>query len=165
MKNYAIIAACGLLAACGSDREGTIDTEDGEVAYTVDDNGEAVDATFTGPNGETMQVRSGANANVALPSGFTLYPGATVVTSQVITAADGEGAIVVMTTGDSQDDVMAHYRREAEAAGVELSGEVDTGQVRVLGGEGPDGTAFSLSAIQGEDGQTQIQLSVGRGNQ
>lgn len=164
MRNWVLAAACGvLLTACGSGDEGTIETEDGEVAYDIDQSGESVDATFTGPDGEVAQIQSGPGADVALPDGFSVYPGADVVSSTTVNAGDGEGAMVLMSAPASADEVIAFYRQQAETAGITISGDMNANGNRVIGGESEDGLALSVSASPGADGATTVQLSVGRG--
>ena len=97
-----------------------------------------------------------------LPAGFSTYPGAQIVTSSRIEAADGSGTLVVMHSADSRDDVIAFYREQAEAAGVVLADvEEINDTVLVLRGQGPDGIDFGVGASPGRDGGTDIQLTVG----
>lgn len=157
-------AATAMLAACGSPDEGTIETEDGEVAYNVDNDGDSVEATFTGPDGEVARFESGPGAAVEMPGGFTVYPGAEVVMNQTVTTNDGGGSILVMTASASAEEVIEFYRRQASEAGIDIASEINTNGTRVIGGEAEDGTALSVSAIPSGDGSTQIQLTIGRGN-
>lgn len=164
MKKIALFAGVALLASCGSPDEGTIETDEGEVTYDIDQDGDGVDATFTGPDGEVAHVQSGPNAEANLPNGFTVYPGANVVMNQTVTTNDGGGSILIMTTTDGSDEVIEFYRGQASAAGIEIASEMSSNGTRVIGGEAADGTALSVSAISGGDGMTQIQLTIGRGN-
>jgi hypothetical protein len=165
MRNWFLAAAGGIvLASCGGgDSSGTIETEDGTMTYDVEQDGEGMEATFTGPDGEVAQVQSGPDAQVNLPDGFTIYPGAEVVSTTTVSAGDGEGALVLMSVEATQDEVIAFYRQQAEAAGVVISGEMNTNGMRLIGGESEDGLGLSVSASAGEDGRTAIQLTVGRG--
>lgn len=164
MKKIALIAGVALLASCGGPGEGTIETEDGEVAYDIDEDGDGIDATFTGPDGEVARFESGSDAEVSLPSGFTVYPGATVVMNQTVTTNDGGGSILVMTASASAEEVIAFYRGQAAEAGIDIANELNTNGTRVIGGEAEDGTALSVSAMPAGDGTTQIQLTIGRGS-
>lgn len=157
-------AACLALTACGSSDSGTIETEDGEVTYDVDQGTDGtVSAEFTGPDGETASYEVGANADIDLPDGFTLYPGAEVVSSMAAQSSDGGGSMVVMNIDGSADDVIAYYRKEAEAAGVEIQSVIASNGSQIIGGESPDGIAFSVNAFPGGDGKITAQLVVGRG--
>jgi len=163
MRTLLVSAACIVLTACGSSDSGTVETEDGEVAYEVDESADgSVSATVTNEDGETVVFESGADADVQLPDGFSLYPGATVVSSTVAMSGDTGGSIVVMNVDASPADVIAYYRKEAEAAGVEIQSVIAGNGSEVIGGEGPDGLAFALNAFPGPEGQTMAQLTVGR---
>lgn len=164
MKKTVLIAGVALLASCGSPDEGTIATEDGDVTYDIDDDGEGVEATFTGPDGEVMQFESGPNADADLPMGFTVYPGAEVVMNQTVTTNDGGGSILVMTAPADAEEVIEFYRGQASRAGITINSEINANGTRVIGGEAEDGTALSVSAIPSGDGSTQIQLTIGRGD-
>lgn len=159
----AVSAAALLVAACGSGDEGTIQTADGEVTYDIDGQGDDVSIDMTGPDGEQVAVRSGAQAVEGMPDGFSVYPGATVVTSTTVNTTDGSGVLVVLTTPDAPDKVIQFYRGQAEAAGVTIDGEMNANGMRLIGGEGPGGLAFSASASPGDDGLNTVQLTVGRG--
>ena len=152
------------LAACGSGSEGTIEGEGGDLTYSIDNDGDAVTADFTGPDGETMAMRSGDEAADDLPAGFTAYPGSQIVTSTKIDTPDGGGVILVMNTQATPDEVVAFYRQQIEAAEGEIRGETKQGGMIFLNGSGPDGLEFGVGASPGPDGQTTIQLTVGRGN-
>lgn len=135
-------AAALLLAGCGgSDAEVPVDTGDGE----------------------QVLVRSGERASGGLPDGFSLYPDATIVTSTQVKSSDGSGTLIVMTTDASPVEVIAFYRDQAEAAGVTIANEANMNGMMLIGGEDPDGVAFTASASPGGDGQTSIQLSAGKG--
>jgi hypothetical protein len=159
-----VSAAAWLLVNCGGpDAEGTITTEDGDVTYTADADGDAVNIDMTGPNGETVAVRGGDAASADLPEGFSVYPGATVVTSTKVGTSDGGGTLLVMTTDASAAEVTGFYRSQAEAVGVSISNEMTANGMQLIAGEGAGGLAFSVSASPGGDGVTTVQLTVGRG--
>ena len=163
-KILGVSAALVLLSACGGpDAEGTIETDEGDVEYSADVDGDVVTIDMTGPDGETVSVRSGAEASGDLPAGFSVYPDAAVVTSTNVNTPDGGGTVIVMTTDATPAEVVAYYREQAEAAGVTIASEATMNGMMLIGGEGEDGTAFSASASPGGDGQTSIQLSVGKG--
>lgn len=164
MRALFISAASLALAACGSSDSGTIETEDGEAAYDVDQGADGtVSGEFTGPDGETASYEVGANADVELPDGFSLYPGAQVVSSMAAQSSDGGGSMVVMNIDGSADDIIAYYRKEAEAAGVEIQSVIASNGSQIIGGESADGIAFSVNAFPGAEGKTTAQLVVGRG--
>lgn len=148
-------------ASCGSSESGTVETEDGEVAYEVDRGDGETTATFTGENGEEMTFRTGADDDVELPSGFTLYPGATVLSSTRVDSGEGGGTMVSMQVDAAPDEVVAFYREQAESAGVEIRMEMNAGDTRIVGGEGEGGLVFSINASPVDGGGTTAQLTVG----
>ena len=77
---------------------------------------------------------------------------------------DQSGEAVTMAAGASPEDMIAHYRRQAEAAGVDLELDMTTDTMRMIGGKAPDGSAFSFTATAGADGTTG-QLMVGQASQ
>lgn len=137
-----------LLAACGSEQEGTFETEDGgEGTYSVDASDEETDLDITGPDGEEISVTSDAGAAASLPDGYSIYPGADVVTSTSLARDGGSGAIVIMNTPDSPEDVAEYYREQAEAAGIEIMMDMNADGAIMIGGESADGSRmFSINA-------------------
>lgn len=163
MRAFFITSAAALMVAgCGSEKSATFETEDGTGTYTVDNASGDVSMEFSGNDGETVSINSGANVSVDLPSGFTLYPGATVVSSTTVNQQDSRGSILMLTTSATPEQVVAHYRRQAEAAGVEIQMEMNTADSRMINGEGPGGLTFSVSANASGSDETSAQLMVVR---
>ncbi|GAA0282896.1 hypothetical protein GCM10009127_25400 [Alteraurantiacibacter aestuarii] len=155
-----VSAAAMLLASCGGDREGTIETEDGDLEYSIDESSGNAQFRLEDDEGQQISVNTGANVAIDLPDGYTVYPGATVVSNSVINANDGAGSIVMLTTPDSPDKVAAFYRAQAEAAGITIQMETTAQGSKMIAGESGDGKTFSLSANPGDEG-TMAQLIVG----
>lgn len=162
MKRFVLIGGAALLASCGGD-SGTIETEDGEVTYDIDSSGENSEFRMTGEDGEEVVINTGSDVNVDLPGGFTLYPGAEVISSTTVNQTDGSGSMVVMRSSGSPDEVASFYRQQAEAAGIEIAMEINSNGSKLIGGEGADGLTFSLNATPDGNGTT-AQLVLGRDN-
>lgn len=162
MRGFLILTGAIALTACGGpDESGTFETEDGTAEYQVDtDSGEA-EMRFTDNEGNETVMTSGADVAADLPDGFTIYPGAEVVSNTVISGDQGDGSLVIMTSSDSIDDMISHYRGQAEAAGIDIAMELATDSNSMIGGEGPDGAMFSFNA-GASDGETTGMLTVGR---
>ena len=161
LRTITIIAAAALASACGSETSGEFTTDDGGSGeYSVDRSTGETTATIETADG-TATMRSGANVPVDLPDGFTLYPGASVISNTVVNHADGSGNMLLIQTDDSPDEVVAHYRSQAEAAGIDIQIEMTVNDGKMIGGEGPDGTTFSLNASTDGEGPTQAQLMIG----
>lgn len=162
MKKLMLAAAvCALVAACGSEQSGTVTGEDGKsVDYRVkQDDGEMTATVETGDGKAT--VTSGANVKVDLPDGFTIYPGATVISNTVMNGPDGKGAMVMMQSKADPASMVAFYRKAAEAAGYTIAMEMKTDINTMIAGEKKEnkgGFSFSAGA---EDGTTNAQLMVG----
>jgi uncharacterized lipoprotein len=165
MRIAALILASGaavMLAACGSETSGEFTTEDGENAeYTIDEDSGETSMTVKGPEG-TATLRSGAEVPVSLPDGFTLYPGAKVVTNTVVKQADGQGTMVMFETDAAADKVIAHFREQAKLAGFEIQLEMNTNGTMMIGGERKaDGSSLSVTANPGGESGTTGQLIIG----
>lgn len=159
---YIIAAASGLLllSACGSERSGTIETDDGEtVAYSVNSSDGEATATVKSADG-TVTARAGANVPVELPNGFTIYPGAEVLNNVVFDRNGDKGAMVSMKSAASADEMIAFYRKQAEAAGIAIEADVKNGAMIMIGGESKDGAGFSFMAKPDGD-STSGQLMIG----
>ena len=161
MRAVLVIAATGALAACGSSDSGTIETEDGDVAYTVDQDGSTAVATATNADGETVTMQSGEGAAANLPDGFTLYPGAKVVSSTSVSAGGSNGAMVQLESPATPEEVVAFYRQEAEAAGIEIKMEMKANEAQIVSGESAGGLVFSINASPIDDGGTSATLTIG----
>ncbi len=153
-------AAALLLAGCGSEQSGSVEGDDGTVAhYTIDESSGEVSATIDTVDG-TATMRSGADVPVELPRGFSVYPGAEVLTNTVFKQADANGALLTMETEDSPEEMVAFYREQAEDAGVEIAMNISTETMQMIGGDTQDGATFSFTATRKGD-KTTGQLMVG----
>lgn len=153
-------AAAALLSACGDTPSEKASAQNpAHSEYTIDDKTGETRMTIKVPEG-TASLRSGAKVPLNLPAGFTLFPGATVVTNTVVKQPDGHGTMVSFETDAPADDVIAHYRAEAEAAGFALEVEVNTNGSHLIGGvRKGDGSHLSVTATQGKP--TTAQLIIG----
>lgn len=161
MKKLAIAGIAILLAACSSEKSGTFETDEGEGSYSIDEDSGETSASIKTEDG-TITMRSGENVAVDLPKGFTLYPGAKVVSNTVIAQDDGKGALVVMESDASPQEMGDFYKKQAEAAGVDISIQLTTDAGRMIAGQAEDGSSFSFNA-NAEDGKTVGQLTVQQG--
>jgi hypothetical protein len=159
MKRLAIVAFLPLLPACGSDpAPGVQGGESG--TYAVDTAGEGVSARMETADG-TATMRSGADVPVDLPDGFTVYPGAQVTANTVFEEPGSKGALLTMEADAAPEAMIAFYRRQAEGAGVDLTLDMTTDSMRMIGGKAPDGSPFSFTATPSADGPTTAQLMAG----
>lgn len=157
------LTAAIMLGGCSGSDEGTVETDSGEtVAYEIEGDGGDTSIRISGDDGEEMVINSGAGTDLDLPDGYSLYPGATVVSSTTMNQNDGQGTLVIMQSDASAKDMMAFYRNQAESAGIRIQMEMTTNGSEMIGGESEDGGTFSFNATP-SDGGTTAQLVVGQG--
>jgi len=155
-------AAALLLAACGSETSGEFTTAEGETAeYTIDKATGETTMTLESERG-TATLRSGADVPVTLPDGFSLYPGAKVITNTVVDQPDGKGTMVMFETPDPADKVIAHFRKQASEAGFAIQIDANMNGSLMIGGErGADGSTLSVTANANAGDATTGQLIIG----
>ena len=145
------ICTATLLAACGPDREGTFETDDGgEGSYSFEEDGESGTIQFTDGEGGEVSIDIGEDAEAALPDGFSVYPGAKVATTATMGGTRESGSMLALESPASPANIVAHYRREAEAAGYEIEME------------GRAGDSYTVNATKG--GETMMVQSSAEGS-
>ena len=149
------------LAACGGPDEGTVETTDGTAEYSVDETGGDTQIRFTDNEGNETVLNTGTEVEASLPDGFSVYPGASVVSNTTMSGGNGNGALVSIQSDDKPAEVIAYYRQQAEAAGIDIQMEMQNGQATMIGGESEDGLFFSFNASP-EAGGTAGVLMVGQ---
>ena len=156
-----VVALSAGLAACGGERSGTIETGDGDTAeYSIDQDGTETTTTVETADGK-MTIQTGEGGDVALPEGFTVYPGAKVTSNMSVDGGDGKGTMITMQSDASPEDMVAHYRKQAVAAGYKISMEMNNDSNRIIAGETSSGEGgFTFSAGPSGDG-TAAQLMIG----
>lgn len=162
MRTATFIAASALLlAACSSETSGTFETEDGEKGdYSYEaETGTGTIRVETEDGVATLS--TGTEITDKLPGGFTVYPGANVLSSTVAEQNGGSATILILESEDQPQALLDHYRSQAEAAGVAIEVEMKTATGTMLAGESEDGMSFSFNANRTED-LTTAQLSVGK---
>lgn len=157
-----VLAGTAALAACGSETSGEFTTEEGETAeYTIDQATGETSMTVEGPDG-TATLRSGADVAVDLPAGFSLYPGAKVITNTVVNQPDGKGTMVMFETDAAPDKVIGHFRKQAVDAGFGIQIDANMNGSLMIGGEHEaDGSTLSVTATAVEGDATTGQLIIG----
>jgi hypothetical protein len=95
---------------------------------------------------------------VRLPPGFTLFPGAKVLSSTVVEREGEQRALVVFETLEPVGGVMASYRDQARAAGLEPAVDLGGSERASLGGRLPSGRTVTISARR-ESGLTRVEFA------
>lgn len=154
-------AAAFLLAACGSKSEKEVasgtytDPETGKTAdYKVTSSADGDEGNISIKTEDGEMSFGGGEANARLPAGFTPYPGAKMTGGMTAKGADGvESGLASFEVKGRAADVIAHFRKQAEAAGMKISGEVSGGGTMMFGaekpGEGKGGV--QVTATQSDD--------------
>ena len=154
ISNLTVAVAALALSSCGSETSGTFTTDEGETGeYTIDQNNGEASMTIETPDG-AVSMRTGADVPVNLPAGFSLFTGAEILSNTIIDQEGEIGALVTFTSVKSPKEIVNFYREEAEAAGIDVQIEADINGGKMLGGEGDNGTTFSVSAHPTEDNTT-----------
>lgn len=164
MRNItAVFVVAVLLAGCGGTDEGSSETEAGTpMDYDADSSGDDTEVRISGEDGEALVINSGSGTQIDLPDGFSLYPDSTVVSTTTMTQSDGQGSLVIMQSDSSPEQMVMFYRRQAEAAGIEIGMEMNSNGNLMIAGESDEGATFSFNASSAGEGTTG-QLVVGQG--
>jgi hypothetical protein len=150
-----------LLAACSSEKSGTINTDDGTAEYRVDQSTGETSMTITTDDGKAT-MRSGTDIPISLPKGFSLYPGTKVLSNTVVNQPGGSGSMVLFESEARAEQVLAYYKQQAEKAGFKIELEANMGgTVMIAGKREADGGTFSVNASPDDEGKTTGQLIVG----
>lgn len=126
----------------------------------TEDDGVVV-AEVSNQDGE-YTARVGQDLAVDLPAGYSLPSGSEVMSSTKVNTGDTEGLSVMFFSTLSQDELVAHFRGQAEAAGVVISNETITPDMKIIGGEGSDGTTFFLQVTDNDDGRSFGNMTIGK---
>ena len=153
------LGAALAMAACGSEST----TDEPEIRASIGQTSEdgAMTAQIRGDNGQTIDIASDPGAPVNLPDGFTLYPGARVTSNTSMAMGEGSAAIISFDSASAPQGIVAHYRAEAERAGIPVTAEVSAGDTRSIAGDAENGDSFQLSVEPSGQGST-ATLMVGR---
>lgn len=123
-------AALALLtAACKDGAEGA--GAPGGRGYTIDPATGEHRMTIKREDGEAA-LRAGSAVPVALPEGFTLFPGTRVRENARVTQPGGEGMLVTFEADAPAADLAAHYRDAAKTAGFAIEADIDTNGTQLV---------------------------------
>tara|TARA_R110000824_G_scaffold61818_2_gene164052 strand:- start:585 stop:1091 length:507 start_codon:yes stop_codon:yes gene_type:complete len=165
MYQYLILPLAFAITACGSNGDemasGSFGDGDGNKGnYTVFGD-EANSATVIKMDAGELRLATGDQAVKELPMDIKLYPGAEIQTSMSGAGEGKSGAMVVFSTTDSADEVIAFYHKELESNGIMFKTEIKSGDMRVIGGERPDGESVHISVAESPDGRVTATIIVG----
>ncbi|UAB77559.1 hypothetical protein INR77_12265 [Erythrobacter sp. SCSIO 43205] len=155
------LASSLALAACGSETEGEFTTEDGESGeYRIDQSSGESSMTVETEDG-TVSMVTNSDAPTNLPAGFTMISGAQVLSNTMIDDGETKGSLTTFRSEKSPEEIAAHYREQAEEAGITIQIETNLNGGKMLGGENEaTGTTFSVSAYPDDEGVVTGQLTI-----
>lgn len=134
-----------LLAAC-EDRVASRRDPSPAPSFALDPASGETRARIAAAGGATGRMRSGERVPVALPRGFTLYPGARVVSNTLVEGGGERRVLLIFETGDPLAKVVGFYRGQAEAARARLTLDLVSDTAASLGSSMPGGFEFALTA-------------------
>lgn len=142
------------LAACGKKEEGA------KPSVTATPGGYTV---RSGDGKAVVTSGVGAIATTGLPDFAPVYPGAAIQSSAAgIGDANTNGGMVVFTTSDAPDKVLAFYRGKAQANGLKSQLDADMGAARQFAAN-DEATGRVLQVIvSSQGGASQVQLIWGQ---
>lgn len=105
-------------------------------------------------------LRSGPQVPISLPSGFSVYPGATVISNTVVHRSGARQVLVVFEARAPVDAVMRHYRTQARGAGATLTLDLGGDERASIGGRLASGETLAISARR-SDGITRVEFAQG----
>jgi hypothetical protein len=125
------LAAAVALTGAACSRSHSVSTTDGKVTVTEKGKDGAASMTFTGKNGEKVQmdVNSGKVPD-DYPADVPVYKDARITLSQ--TVSDKNGRNLVMETGDAADKIIGFYKAGLESNGWKIEGTVAMGDMSML---------------------------------
>lgn len=151
------VAAALLLAGCGSKSEKEVasgtytDPETGKTAdYKISSSGDGENDKVTIKT-EEGEVQFGGVAK--LPAGVTPYPGSKMTGGFAGSGKDGKGGLASFEVKGKAADVVAHYRKQIESAGMKVTSEIAAEDTIIIGAEKPGDTKVTIqvNAIQNGD--------------
>lgn len=157
------------LAGCGGP-DGSDNAENGEsVTVPPDSDAPVTEVTITNSDGEKVVQQSGAGVAVDLPDGFTLYPGAKVITNTTTDAgADGRQSTVMVESDARPEEIAAFYKSQAEKAGMEIAIDLTFATTSTIAADRlEDATKLTVTASREEGAEAttaMINIVEGRGD-
>ena len=149
----AFAAATMLLATgCGSKSEadaasGTYGTGKATLHVNIGEDGKNGRLTIKTEEGE---VQFGENAK--LPAGITPYPGSKMTGGFAGSGKDGQGGLAGFEVRAKATDVIAHFRKQIEDAGLKVNSEISAEDTMILGAEKPGDAKTSIQVTATQNG-------------
>lgn len=154
-------AALALLAVACKDEAEDAGARLGR-GYTIDPATGEHRMTIEREDGE-VRLRSGAEVAVALPEGFTLFPGTKVRENARVTRSGSEAMLLTFEADAPAEEIVAHYRDAAKAAGFAIEVDLDTGGSRTVSAvRADDDATLTVTATDGTPTTGQLFIAAPR---
>lgn len=142
------------LTACGSETSGEFATEEGQTGeYVIDEDSGNASMSVETEDG-TVTMRTGTDTPDTLPAGFTLVSDAEVLSNTIVDQGETKGSLTTFRSDMTPEAIVAHYRSEAENAGIAIQIETAMNGGMMIGGENEaTGTTFSVSVFPVEESE------------
>jgi hypothetical protein len=152
----ALAVSLSLLAAgCGSKSE----TEVVSGSYTDPETGKTADYKISSEDGDngkvTIKTEEGEvqfGGEAKLPAGITPYPGSKMTGGFAGSSEGKQGGLASFEVKARAADVVAHYRRQIEAAGLKVKSEMNAEDTIMISAEKPDDTKTSIQITATQNG-------------
>ncbi|KGB51642.1 hypothetical protein FG91_04004 [Sphingopyxis sp. LC81] len=135
MRELVSVAAL-LLMACSSGDDQVV-TNDG-----LDGRSAGGPVAYRPMEDSQSSVKIGAD-NQQYPKGFSPYPGSRPARNFSASVSDG-GTVASFEVEAKVADVMAHFRKQAEAQGMKITGQVEGGSTTIFVADRPDGSGDNV---------------------
>ncbi|WP_417621374.1 hypothetical protein [Parasphingorhabdus sp.] len=168
MTKYLILPLILVTAACGSNdgerASGSFDDGDGgKGSYSVRGDEENSETIIKTDDAE-VRIATGDKAVSDLPFGIRLYPDAEVQTSMSGMGEGKTGAMVVFKTKDSADEVIDFYRKQLKSRDIDVTTEIKSGDMQMIGGERKNGEGVHVSVTKSSGGDVTATIMAGGDN-
>src|SRR3546814_15376274 len=104
----------------------------------------------------------GGAANAKLPDGFAPYPGSKMTGGFTATGKGSQSGMASFEAPGKAEDVIAHFRKQAEAAGFKVNAEVKSGDTLMIGAAKPDDDKSGVQVTATQEGGKEIGRASGR---
>lgn len=148
-------AAMVLAAGCSSKSE----TEVASGTYTDPETGKTADYKISSEDGEngkvTIKTDDGEmqfGGAAKLPEGITPYPGSKMTGGFAGSGKDGQGGLASFEVKGKAAEVMAHFRKQIESAGLKVKSEINADDTMIIGAEKPDDSKTSIQVTATQNG-------------
>ena len=138
-----LITLAAVLGSCS-------DSQDDSGSYSIDAQTGQLSAEM-GIDDGMAELYSGTVLQDHLPDGFTMFPDAELLSNTIFERGDSNACFLSLQSDASPAQLAAHYRREAEAVGLNVTLSMSLPDSEMLVAEDGQGRRFSFEASRGQE--------------